>query len=283
VRQLCAHFLDPLTDSDRFDFIADLGAKVPIRIIGMLLGIPEQDQEFVRTFVGENLRTRPGQPMEYPSGFFSGEIYADYIEWRKGHPSDDLMTELLRAEFEDENGVTRRLETSEVLSYVNVVAAAGSETTTRLIGWAGTLLGEHPDQRRRLVEDPSLIPGAIEEVLRYEPPALQVARYVARDVEHYGRTVPKGSAILFVVAAANRDDRRFPDGDRFDVARDDGAHLAFGYGIHFCLGAALARLEGRVVLEEVLKRFPEWQVDWEHAKLASTTTVRGWDALPVFV
>ena len=141
------------------------------------------------------------------------------------------------------------------------------------------MLADHPDQRRELVEDRSLIPNAIEELLRYEPPAPHVARYVSRDVEHYGETVPEGSVMMFLVGAANRDDRRFPDGDRFDIHREVGQHLTFGYGIHFCLGAALARLEGRIALDEVLKRFPEWDVDLDNARLSPTSTVRGWETL----
>ena len=139
---------------------------------------------------------------------------------------------------------------------MNVVAGAGNETTTRLIGWAGKVLADHPDQRRELVEDRSLIPNAIEELLRYEPPAPHVARYVARDVERYGETVPEGSVMLLLIGAANRDDRRYPEADRFDIHRDVGQPLTFGYGIHFCLGAALARLEGRVALDEVLHAVP---------------------------
>ena len=212
---------------------------------------------------------------------FSGEMFADYIDWRAEHPSDDLMTEMLHAEFEDENGTVRRLTRDEILIYVTVIAGAGNETTTRLIGWAGKVLAEHPDQRRELVEDRSLIPNAIEELLRYEPPAPHVGRYVARDVELHGRTVPEGNVMLFLVGAANRDDRRYPDPDRFDIHRKIGQHLTFGYGVHFCLGAALARLEGRVALDEVLQRFPEWEVDWDRAKLAPTSTVRGWETLPV--
>ena len=144
------------------------------------------------------------------------------------------------------------------------------------------MLAEHPDQRRELVEDPSLIPNAIEELLRFEPPGAARRRATSpRDVELYGRTVPEGSVMLFLVGSANRDDRRFADGDRFDIHRDIGRHLTFGFGTHFCLGAALARLEGRVALEEVLKRFPEWDVDWSGAKLSPTSTVRGWETLPV--
>jgi cytochrome P450 len=282
IREFCARSLDPLVGAGTFDFVTDLGAQMPMRVISLLLGIPDSDQEAVRDRVDRNLRTEPGKPMEVTAHFADGEIFGDYIDWRAEHPSDDLMTELLNAEFEDENGETRRLTRDEVLTYTFVVAGAGNETTTRLIGWAGKVLAEHPDQRRELVSDPSLIPNAIEELLRYEPPPPHVGRYVARDVEYYGQTVAAGSAMLFLVGSANRDERRYPDGDRFDIHRKIGQHLAFGYGIHFCLGAALARLEGRIALDEVLKRFPEWDVDYDGAKLAPTSTVRGWETLPVF-
>jgi cytochrome P450 len=282
IRDFCARSLDPLAGAGRFDFVRDLGAQMPMRVIGMLLGIPEQDQEAIRDQADADLRTKPGKPMKYSrERFVTGEAFADYIDWRAEHPSDDLMTELLQAEFEDETGKTRRLTRDEVLTYVNVVAGAGNETTTRLIGWAGKVLADHPDQRRELVEDRSLIPNAIEELLRYEPPAPHVARYVTRDVEHYGQTVREGSVMMFLIGSANRDNRRYPDGDRFDIHRDVGQHLTFGYGIHFCLGAALARLEGRVALDEVLNWFPEWEVDRDNAWLSPTSTVRGWETLPV--
>lgn len=283
IRELCAASLDPLVDTSGFDFVADLGAQMPIRVIGMLLGIPEEDQESIRDQVDANLRTEAGQPMTTsPNDVLSGDMFREYIDWRAQHPSDDLMTELLNAEFEDETGTARRLTRDEILIYVTVIAGAGNETTTRLIGWTGKVLAEHPDQRRQLVEDPALIPNAIEELLRFEPPAPHVARYVARDVELYGRAVPEGNVMLFLVGSANRDDRRYPDGDRFDIHRNVGSHLTFGFGTHFCLGAALARLEGRVALEEVLKRFPEWEVDLGNARLSPTSTVRGWETLPVF-
>ena len=262
----------------------DLGAQMPMRVIGMLLGIPEEDQETIRDNSDAALRTEPGKPMRYSQErFATGEAFAEYIDWRADHPSDDLMTELLNAEFEDETGTTRRLTREEILTYVNVVAGAGNETTTRLIGWAGKVLAEHPDQRRDLVEDRSLIPNAIEELLRFEPPAPHVARYVASDVERYGETVPEGSVMLLLVGAANRDDRRWPEAERFDIHREVGQPLTFGYGIHYCLGAALARLEGRVALDEILTRFPEWDVDLDNAQLSPTSTVRGWETLPAIV
>ena len=284
IREFCARSLDPLVGAGGFDFIADIGAQMPMRVIGMLLGIPEADQDSVRAHANANIRTEPGKPQEYKGEFDPARAFkefGDYLDFRMEHPADDLMTELVHAEFEDEHGVTRKLTRQEALTYVSVVAGAGNETTTRLIGWAGKVLWEHPDQRRELAADLSLVPNAIEELLRFEPPPPHVGRYVTRDVEHYGQTVPEGSAILMLVGAANRDDRRFPNGDSFDIHRANGQHLAFGYGIHFCLGAALARLEGRVALEEILKRFPEWDVDMDRAHLAPTSTVRGWETLPV--
>jgi cytochrome P450 len=169
------------------------------------------------------------------------------------------------------------------LTYVSVVAGAGNETTARLIGWFMGLLDRHPDQRADLVADPSLIPSAIEETLRFEPTGHAVARYVTTDVEYYGQTVPAGSAITFIVASANRDERRWENGESFDIHRPIAQHLTLGIGTHYCLGAALARLEARVALEEVLLRFPTWEVDWEKASLSSTSTVRGWGTLPISV
>ena len=280
VRQFCANSLDPLIGAGGFDFIADLGAQMPMRTIGYLLGIPESDQEAIRDRLDAGLRLEEGEAPENVSAGES-EIFGEYIDWRVDHPSDDLMTEMLNAEFEDETGTRRRLTREEILLYVNMIAGAGNETTTRLVGWTGKLLAEHPDQRRELVEDRSLIPNAIEELLRYEAPSPVQSRYVARDVEHYGKTVDEGSVMVILNGSANRDERRYPDADRFDIHRQISHHLAFGYGIHFCLGAALARLEGRVALDEVLKRFPEWDVDWDNARMARTSTVRGWESLPV--
>jgi len=280
IRRFCAEALDPLVGGDRIDFVADLGARMPMRVIGMLLGIPEADQQAVRDRADQHIRTEPGQARDYSVQTVTGDEFAEYIDWRADHPADDLMTQLIRAEFEDETGTVRTLTREEVLVYTNLLATAGNETTNRLIGWIGKVLSDHPDQRRELGADPSGIPNAVEEVLRYEPPAPHIARCTSREVEMYGSRIPEGSAVLFLVGAANRDERRFPDGERFDIHRRIDHHLTFVYGAHFCLGASLARLEGRVALEELLARFPDWEVDREHARLASTSTVRGWETLP---
>jgi cytochrome P450 len=175
------------------------------------------------------------------------------------------------------------LTREEILIFLAVIAGAGVETTGRLFGWMGKVLAEHPDQRSEVAQDRSLVPNAIEELLRYEPPGPHVARYVSDDVELHGQTVPAGSSLLLMLASANRDDRRFDDPDRFDIHRTNNQHLTFGYGIHFCLGAALARLEARIALDEVLNRFPEWEIEWENARRAPTSTVRGWDSMPAIV
>jgi cytochrome P450 len=285
IREFCAHSLDPITGGDSFDFVGDLGAQMPTRVIGMLLGIPDEYQEAARDLTNDQMRTEAGKPMKAAAeGMNTGEFFAEFIDWRAEHPSDDIMTDLLNIEFTDEKGVTRRLTREELLTYISVVSGAGNETTTRLIGWAGKVLAEHPDQRRELAEDPALIPAAIEELLRFEPPAPHVARYVTRDITYYGQTVPEGSAMMMLIGSANRDHRQFPpDGDVFDIHREPRQHLSFSVGTHYCLGSALARLEGRIALEEILKRFPEWQVDLSRAALSPTSTVRGWDTMPAVI
>lgn len=285
VRAFCARSLDPLVGSDGFDVIADLGAQVPMRTIGMLLGIPESDQVALRDQIDEGLQLDEGGEMpSLPDGFDElgqNALFEQYIDYRYEHPGDDVMTDLITAEYTDVDGVQRRLTREEALGYITLIAAAGNETTNRLIGWTTRLLSQHPDQRRAVHQDRSLVNNTIEEVLRYESPSPVQARYVTTDVELYGTTVPQGSVMLLLNASGNRDERAFPDPDRFDVRRDIAHHLAFGYGIHFCLGAALARLEGRVVLDEMLNRFPDWEVDAERAVRGRTSTVRGWASMPV--
>lgn len=280
IRELCAQCLDPHVGSSGFDLIAELGAVMPMQVIGMLIGIPEEDQVAIREQTDANLRTKAGGKMEAKADM-GNEAFIEYLDWRVDHPADDIMTTLMQAEFEDETGTVRCLTRDELVIYLSVVAGAGNETTTKLIGWAGKLLAENPEQRQALVDDPSGIPAAVEELLRYEPPGRQVGRYVTRDVEVHGQVVPAGSSMLALIGAANRDERRWDDPERFDVFRTPISNIAFGHGIHFCLGAALARIEARIAVEELLRRFPTWEVDLEHATMAQTSTVRGYDSLPI--
>ncbi|MCA2244780.1 cytochrome P450 [Mycobacterium sp. WUMAC-067] len=284
-RQFTIAALDPLVGAGGFDFIEHLGAWMPMRTIGALLGIPEQDQPTMRDQTDKVIALRAGAPARGPSRgkVFTPpnlEMIGEYVDWRARHPSDDLMTDLIKAEVEEEDGTKRALTRTEILTYISTIMGAGSETTTRLIGFAGQLLSDHPDERREIAANRSLIPNAVEEVLRYEAPSPVQARYVAADTEHYGVTVPEGSVMLLINGSANRDDRRYPDADRFDIHRR-ASHLSFGQGLHFCLGAALARMEARVALEEVIERWPDWEVDYTNAVHAHTASVRGWAKLPV--
>ena len=281
VRDFCCRALDPLRGLDGFDFVADLGAVMPMRTIGYLLGIPEEGQQAIRDRNDKNITIDSEGAAFDPEKFEdSVALFADYIEWRATHPSDDLMTELLNAQVEEQDGTVRPLERTEVLAYTAMIAGAGNETTARLIGFMGELLGNHPDQRRELAADFSLIPSAVEETLRYEPPSPVQARYVGQDTELYGQTVTEGSYMLLLNASANRDETHFDQPDRYDIHRK-GGHLSFGQGLHFCLGSALARLEARVAFEEVFKRWTDWEVDYEQAGRARTSSVRGWARLPV--
>jgi cytochrome P450 len=255
----------------------------------MLLGIPETDQEELRDAIDAGLSLQDGKsarPTVLRSddgAVVQSERFAEYIEWRRKNPSDDLMTELLNARFVDDHGEERTLRDDELLGYIGLLAGAGNETTTRLIGWTAYLLDRFPEQRRLLARDRSLVPNAIEEILRYEAPSPVQARYVTRDVDLHGTRVPQGSTLLLLNGAANRDEREFEEADRLDVRRRDIHHLSFGYGTHFCLGASLARLEGCIALEEVLARWTEWEIDHELAEMAHTSTVRGWKTLPARV
>ena len=281
IRDYCGRTLDLLTGRREFDMMAEFAREVPMRVMGLLLGIPEDDQPVLRDHFIKNLHRDMTVPPD------NAEIYAtfsDYIDFREEHPSDDLMTRLLFTEFEDLTGTTRRLTREELLTSVNLIGAAGNDTTSLLIGWITKLLSDHPDQRHAVAQDPGLITCVVEEALRFEPVSYAFGRWVARDVEFHGETVPQGSKLICVPGAANRDHSQFgPDADRFDIHRAIERHISFGYGAHFCLGANLARLEGRIALEELLRRTPDWQVDDEHARLVHGGPTRGYEYLPLSV
>jgi len=285
IREIVRGYLDPQVGGSGFDFVADFGAKVPMMVISAMLGVPEEDREQIREWTDQSLHREPGEvdPSERlgPILAQSAGYFMRYINERRERPSDDMMTDLLQAEFEDEGGAKRRLSDLELIAFILLISGAGNETVARLLGFAGAALAEFPGEREKLVARPELIPNAVEELLRYEAPSPVQGRTVMRDVEWHGVPIPEGSVILLLTGSAGRDERQFPDPDRLDVERDVGRHLSFGYGTHFCLGASLARLEARVALEEVLARFPRWEVDWSGADRVCTSSVRGFAKLPV--
>lgn len=285
IRDLCVEVLDPLAEASSFDFMAEVANQIPIKVIGMLLGLPKADQAELHAVFHQSLHAdTTGPDKEALDGIVaSAEWFNRYLDEREKSPTDDVMTQLLHMEFTDETGETRRLRRDEILTYLTLIASAGSDTTAMALGWAIKVLDDHPDQRRDLVNDRSLIPNAVEEVLRYEAVAYHATRWVATDVELHGVTVPAGSIVVSLPGSANRDERQFTDAESFDIRREPGQTYSFGFGPHVCLGASLARLELRIALEMILDRFQEWSVDEATASLVGGINTRGWERLPVEV
>ena len=287
IRRLCARLLDAQMGKSSFDYVQDFGARVPAYVIAALLGVPEEDRDMVRGWIDESFHLDPelgmyndvsaeamGKMMEY--------VTAQLVD-RQRSPRDDMFTDLVNGEIVDEDGELRRLTLPQASSFALLIGSAGTETVARLLGWAALTLDDNPVQRVELTADASLIPNAVEELLRYEAPSPVQSRWCTADVEIHGQTIPANSKVVMITGSAGRDERAFPDADRFDIHRNIEHHLSFGYGIHFCLGAALARMEGRVALEETFKRFAEWSVDRDGAVPLYTSTVRGYSKLPISV
>jgi cytochrome P450 len=287
IRAVCAELLDPHIGAGTFDYVQDFSAILPPTIISTLLGVPEEDQERLRHLVDDVFaidESGIGMTGEVSKNAIMGllEYLGGQFADRKTHPRHDMFTDLLQAEITDEVGDSRRLTDPELVSFGLLLFAAGSETVARHLGWVASVLPDYPDQRAELATDFSLIPNAIDEILRLEAPSPVQARWVTKDVTLHGATIPANSRAVLVTGSAGRDERKYDDPDVLDIHRKVDLHLAFGYGVHFCLGAALARLEGRIALEETFTRWPKWQVDRDHAVLLYTSTVRGPLNLPVY-
>jgi cytochrome P450 len=287
IRKIVVDLLEPLEAKSRFDYLEDFGSRVPMLVISTMLGIPEEDREQIRVWTDERLHRAEGEdtlPQERVAEImrkFQGYL-ADYIAQRRKAPRDDMMSDLIAAEIHGKDGSVRKLTDPEIIMFIGLLSGAGNETVARLLGNAGAILSQYPLERDKLLRRPELIPNAVEELLRYEAPSPAQARTLTRDVDLHGVTVPAGDIVLLLTGSAGRDERVYSDPDTFDVERVIDRHVSLGQGIHFCLGAALARLEGKVALEETLARIPHWQVDWENCERVHTSTVRGYAKLPVY-
>jgi cytochrome P450 len=287
VRALCAELLDRHRGSTGFDYVQDFAAQLPSRVISSLVGVPPEDQEEQRQRVDGMFHIEPGVGMANDTSIHSAlaliGYLADLVDQRTAKPRDDLVSDLVSAEIVDGAGGTRRLTAEESTQFALLLYTAGTETVAKLLGNAAVVLAAYPDQRRTLLKEPQAIPNAVEELLRFEPPSPINGRWTTSDVALHGVEIPKGSKVLLLTGSAGRDDRVYVDPDRFDVHRNTPRHLSFGHGAHFCIGAALARLEGRIAIEETLVRFPEWDVDPTGLRRAHTSTVRGYRQVPVLL
>jgi cytochrome P450 len=286
-RELCGELLDPFVGASELDYVEDFGDHLPSMVISSLLGLPREDQREVRRMIDGIFHIEPGVGIVNETSINASLEVSQYVDdqlaKRRSNPQDDLLTALVEAEITDDQGVVRRMTQQETVGFAMLLFIAGTETVGRLLGWAAVVLADNADQRKELAGDPSLLPKAVEELLRIEAPSGIQGRWTARDVELHGTVIPKDSKVLLLTGAAGRDERAYPDPDRFDIHRTGQPHVSFGYGIHFCLGAALARLEGRVALEETLRRWPEWEVDHARAQRLHTSTVRGYTKVPILV
>jgi cytochrome P450 len=301
VRSIASSLLDQFVGSREFDYVGDFAGLMPPAVILEMLGIPTDYTERWRAAMDQVMHVAQGAtaqgtsddgtgPMDSSDGISqmtfgaleSIDLLPEIIADRSRSPRDDLISRLVQATIDDGEG-PRLLNDEELLAFIFQVASAGAETTPRTMSFGAVLLGRHPQQRRLLVDQPGLIPNAVEEILRFEAPSPVNARWVEFDTEMHGELVPAGSKLVVINGSANRDERHFPDPDRFDVTRRIDRHLSFGYGMHFCLGAALARLEARVAIEELIRRFPTWELVEDRLEMVHTSTVRGYKRVPISV
>ena len=286
IRRIAKVCLDPLSGRGRvFDFQAALSNKLPMDVISAMLGIPDEDRERYRGWVEKGLERDPetgAMPPEGIQGMMNArKMMLALLAERRARPRNDLMSLLAETTYEDVDGRTKHLTDDEAVSFMGLLAVAGAETTTKLLGNCVVYLARNPDQRQRVWDDPALLPSAIEEVLRYDPPSQFQGRVAMRDVTVHGVTIPARARVALVTGAASRDEREFPEPDRLDITRSPEREIYFGYGNHVCVGKSLARLEARVVLEEIRDRFPHYTVDESGLSRTYQAHVRGFREVPI--
>ena len=283
IRAIATGYLDALVGRERFDVVQEFTARLPMDVISTMLGIPESDRRWVQEGSNAMLHRDPGSPLPRPEAIdATGEVLAYFdqqIAERRARPRDDMMTLLTQVELEDEDGEVSRLSDSDIRQLLMLLATAGNETVTKLLATAYYELWRNPDERALVAADPGLARNAVEEILRFDPPSQYQGRVTTRDVTIHGVAIPKHSRVLLINGATGRDERKFVAPDTFDVRRQIDVHLGLGYGRHLCLGASLARLESRIAIEELLARFPRYEVPADGIERMHSSNVRGLSGL----
>jgi cytochrome P450 len=270
-----------------FDGVADFAAPFPVEVISKLLGVPPENRQRIRTtldFVlhrGDGINQLSDEQTAVAIEMF--EYFFSLVAERRESAGEDMISDLVGAEVEREDGSTTKLDDVEVAAFVSLLGGAGAETVTKFVGNALVLFARHPGQWQMLRENRDLVPTAVEEILRFEPPASYIGRYTMREFSAHGRTIPAGSAVLLLVGAATRDEDAYTDPESFDITREVRQNLAFGYGVHSCLGAALARMESQIALNILLDRMPRFEVDESGLKRVNMSNVLGYKNVPVRV
>lgn len=287
VEQVIGGFLDGLTGSAAFDVVRDLSGPFPVEVICTILGVPEGDRQQIRHWTDAMLELEVGNPFPTAAGIEAGMALSEYmvalVADKRAHTADDMIGHLIEAEVEREDGEVEHLTDLGISRFISLLAAAGAETVTKLVGNGVMTFAEHPGELARLQADPSLAGSAVEEVLRWKAPSQYQGRYALADRTFHGHTIPAGSPVLVVTGAANRDPRAYDDPDRFDITRQGPLGITFGHGIHYCIGAHLARLEGRIAFTELYRRWPQLTVDLDAVRYVHMANVAGPSSVPVTV
>ena len=286
VREITTSRLEGLEPGDEIDLFEQLASVMPMDVISALLGVPESDREHVRkdtnTFMHRESNTLEIPPIAREAAGRILAYFSSFIQERKKQPNDGLISALIDAEMRDvETGEMTRLSDEEILGFCMLLGSAGHETTARLICNSAVTLCRHPDQRAQLALDRGLMPNAVEELLRVDPPSQVQGRWSTRPWTRHGVTIPEDVRVLLLTGAAHRDERQFEDPDRFDIHRKLDRTVHFGAGHHFCLGKTLARQECRVAFEELLARFPDYEVDESRLEWSHNNNVRGYAKVPM--
>jgi cytochrome P450 len=287
VRRVIGEHLDAIGDRREFDAVAELSALFPVEIISEMLGVAPSDRQQIRQWLDAALHREHGEMLPNAAGeqayVAMGTYFYELAVAKRADPGDDLLSRLTTVSVDRGDGATTRLSDIEIAGFAALLGGAGAETVTKLVGNAFVLFHRHPDQWQTIVADPSQAAGAVEEILRLLPPSQYQGRFSVRDSSSYGETIPAGFPVLLLTGAANRDERQYLEPDRFDIERQVGHALGFGFGIHSCLGAALARLESRVIIEEMARRWPCYEVDEAGLKRVHMANVAGYANVPVTV
>jgi cytochrome P450 len=285
IREVIGAFIEPLNDADEFDAVADFSAPFPVEIISRMLGVPEGERQEIRHRLDLSLHREPGQMEPTPEGrqaiLESGAYFYELTAEKRKNPGDDMLSRLTQVTVDRGDGVETGLDDAEIAGFAGLLGGAGAETVTKLVGNAVVLFARHPDQWQKVVDDPEAIPRAVEEILRYLPPSQYQGRYSLEDREFEGGTVPAGHPVLLITGAATRDPRAFDRADDFDVERPPNVSIGFGHGVHSCLGAALARMESRIAIEEIAKRWRRLEVDEAGLRRVHMSNVAGYANVPV--
>jgi cytochrome P450 len=285
IREVICGFLDPLNDTREFDAVADFAAPFPVEIISRMLGVPEGDRQEIRHRIDAGLRREAGQMTPSPENeqatLESGIYFHELTGRKRKNPGNDMLSRLTQVTVDRGDGTQTGLDDAEITGFASLLGGAGAETVTKLVGNAVVLFWRHPHQWQKVIDDRARIPRAVEEILRYWPPSQYQGRFCVQERALEGGTIPPGFPVLLITGAATRDPRAFERADEFDIERQPGISIGFGHGVHSCLGAALARMESRIAIEELARRWRRLEVDEAGLRRVRMANVAGYSNVPV--